>query len=273
MPTPINYIVEGQGPPVILLHGIAASLHIWEELIPPLVSAGFRLFAADLPGHGDSAKFDGPRMYHAHVVSALLERWIDGLGLSEPPLLVGHSLGGYFSLAYALQHPDRLRGLVLVDPFYSPGQLSPVLRLVNQRPRFGVVILRWMPAWMISTAIRLDPSSAMRGAPCLQRQKALDYLRASPLILHTSGTSLDLTPRLGSISTRTMVIWGERDLTLRPSSFPRLVRLLPNAVGRPIPRCGHLPHLVRPQLVAPLVVDFFNGVRKEFYPGLDAAPG
>lgn len=146
--SPINFIVEGQGPPIVLLHGIAASLHIWEALIPPLASAGFRLFAADLPGHGDSAKFDGPRMYHARAVSALIGRWIDDLGLSEPPLLVGHSLGGYFSLIYALQHPDRLR-------------------VLNRRPKFSVKILRMLPDWMIYTAIRLDPSSSIRAEPRL----------------------------------------------------------------------------------------------------------
>ena len=255
---PIHFIVEGQGPPVILLHGIAASLHIWQALIPSLASAGYQLYAADLPGHGDSAKFDGPHMYHSKMVSALLEDWIDGLGLAEPPLLVGHSLGGYFSLVYALQHPERLRGLVLVDPFFSHKQLSPFLRLVSRRPRLGVKMVRLLPAWLVTTAIHLDPSSAIRGAPRLERQKASDYMRASPLILHTPGTMLDLTPHLASISTRTLVIWGKRDHTLRPSSFPRLVRMLPNAVGRPIPRCGHLPHLVKADLVAPMLVEFFH---------------
>lgn len=258
--TPINFIVEGQGPPVILLHGIAASLHIWERLIPFLASAGFRLFAADLPGHGDSAKFDGPHMAHSGVISAIIESWIDELGLSEPPLLVGHSLGGYFAMTYALQHPNRLRGLVLVDPFYSPYQLPLVERMLTSFPKIGVITLGLISEWMIYAFIRLDPRNPIRTSPLLQRQKVSDYTRASPLILYTPRTIIDLTPHLASISTRTLVIWGNKDRTLHPSSFPRLVRLLPNAVGQAIVGCGHLPHLITPHLVAPLLLKFFNHV-------------
>jgi pimeloyl-ACP methyl ester carboxylesterase len=72
----------------------------------------------------------------------------------------------------------------------------------------------------------------------------------------------DLTPRLPEIRPQTLVIWGEKDLTLNPKSFPRLARRLPNAVGIPVAGSKHQPHIARPLLVNRLVLDFLAG--KEF---------
>jgi pimeloyl-ACP methyl ester carboxylesterase len=101
----INYVSYGEGPPVILIHGMAASLQDWDEFIPSLVSRGYRAIALDLPGHGESVKPEEPQHYHVDALYATLRDWIGSLHLEGPPLLVGHSLGGYLSLAYA-RHPE-----------------------------------------------------------------------------------------------------------------------------------------------------------------------
>lgn len=254
----LNYTTAGEGPPVILIHGIAASLNDWDDLTPWLASSGYRTYAVDLPGHGDSAKPGSPQLYHSQFVYTRLEAWIDSLGLDQPPFLVGHSMGGYIGLKYAIHHPDGLRGLVLLDPFYSPNQLSPVLRLLNQRPGLGARALRAVPEWLIHTAMVLDPTNPRGFASTSRRRTASDLKRASPYIFHTTHTVRDLSPYLPQLQAKTLVIWGDKDLTLRPASFSHLVKILPNAVGQPILGCGHLPHIAHPNLVASLVLEFLR---------------
>ena len=78
----INYTVHGDGAPVILIHGMAASLYDWEALMPALAASGYRAYALDLPGHGESAKPDDPGYYNAQSVYNQVNAWIESLGLT-----------------------------------------------------------------------------------------------------------------------------------------------------------------------------------------------
>ena len=68
-----NFIVKGEGPPVVLIHGLAASLHDWDCLAPELAEAGYQAFALDLLGHGDTIKPTKASDYHIKVVYRHLE--------------------------------------------------------------------------------------------------------------------------------------------------------------------------------------------------------
>src|SRR5271157_245859 len=114
----VNFISQGKGAPVIMIHGLAASLHDWDFLFPDLIAGGYAGYTLDLLGHGDSAKPDS-RAYHIDWLLAHFIEWVDSLHLAEPAVLIGHSLGGYMALEYARRFPNRTRGLILVDPFYS----------------------------------------------------------------------------------------------------------------------------------------------------------
>ncbi|HEX7973039.1 MAG TPA: alpha/beta hydrolase [Anaerolineales bacterium] len=254
----LNYTSVGEGIPVILIHGIAASLYDWDGLTPSLASSGYRTIAVDLPGHGDSAKPDSPQLYHSQSVYTELEDWIDSLGLEQAPYLIGHSMGGYIGLKFGLRHPDSLRGLVLLDPFYSPSQLSSIMRLLNKRPGLGARALRAVPEWLIHVAMFLDPTNPGGFSSATRRRTVADLKRASPYIFHTTRTVRDLSPQLPALKAKTLVIWGDKDLTLRPASFLHLVHMLPHAAGRSIPGCGHQPHIAHPDLVASMVLEFLQ---------------
>jgi pimeloyl-ACP methyl ester carboxylesterase len=262
----LNYITEGAGPPAILVHGLAASLYDWEVLVPELVSYGYRSFAVDLFGHGDSPKPDQPELYTASTLYQTLEDWIESLEASPPYLLVGHSLGGYLVLKYGLSHPGKVGAMVLIDPLFCPRQLSPVLRLFNRRPTIGMKALQAVPLKILDTVLGWDPINLAQFSPHARRQIALDYKRASPYIMNIPHTVPDLSPRLNEVKPATLVIWGDRDLTLNPASFPDLVEGLPNAAGHPIQACGHQPHIGKPVLVNRLIVDFLNAWRPQLVP-------
>jgi pimeloyl-ACP methyl ester carboxylesterase len=252
----INFIHRGEGPPVILVHGIAASLSDWDYLVPALVGKGFQTLALDLLGHGDSLKPEENSHYHSDSLYLHLVAWIRNLNLSQPPILVGHSLGGFLCMKYALEQAEAIQKLVLIDPFYSLKQLSPVVRMVNRHPEWGENALRRAPDWLINAVIGWDFDSARNFSVRKRLQVAEDYKRASPKILHTVNTVGDLSTELSRVRCPTLVLWGERDHTLKPESFPRLVEELPCAIGHSISSCGHQPHIGKPEIVNQIVLDF-----------------
>lgn len=244
-----NSIQVGEGVPAIMVHGLAASLHDWDALLPALASAGFSAYALDLLGHGESYK---PRQFEQYTSNAVFEHmraWIDSLLLAQPAVLIGHSLGGYLVLQYALLHPERVRALVLVNPFYTQEQLPPALRVFLRHPLINTTLIERTPYWLFRLLI--DVSSLQFGSSnesihtlpeAVRIQTALDYKRAAPGIYNIPRTLRDLTRELPRVQQPTLVIWGARDQTINPKTFPELVDKLPNAHGEVMPNCGHVPH-------------------------------
>jgi len=256
----VNYIAQGDGPPVIMIHGIAASLYDWKHMISDLASQGYRAYALDLLGHGDSIKPDNPDEYHVETLYTHFESWVRELNFDTQPVLVGHSLGGYLSLLYALRYPGKVRGLVLIDPFYTPLQLSPFLRFARTRPKLGSKALTIASEWLIHTILGWDSETAKRLTPEARQQIAADYKRSSPNFVYITKELSDLTPNLPQVNTPTQVIWGERDRTLSPTTFSRLAETMPNASSYMVPNCGHQPHIGKPELVNSLTLHFLDSL-------------
>ncbi|HMV98387.1 MAG TPA: alpha/beta hydrolase, partial [Anaerolineales bacterium] len=141
----VNYVQQGRGAPVILTHGLAASLHDWDDLLPELAASGYAGFALDLLGHGESYKPVNHQDYSFDHVYDHYSAWVNSLNQTEPMILIGHSLGGGLSLQYTLQHPERVRALVLVNPFYDIHQLPPVLRLAFRRKLINTSLIDRTP--------------------------------------------------------------------------------------------------------------------------------
>lgn len=252
---------------MVLIHGIAASLYDWVNMMPELAAHGYHAYALDLLGHGESYKPGDPQEYHVEALFRHFTNWVAQLGLNTPLLLVGHSLGGYLSLQFALRFPARVRGLVLIDPFYDIKQLSPWLRLVRRRPHLGAKAMQAVPEWLINFILGWDPSSSADFSPLARQQIANDYKRASPHFVYITRDIPPLTPSLHQVEVPTLVIWGEHDNTLRPETFKCLAERLPRATSHPIPECGHQPHIGKPALVNQLVLDFLTRI-----PTVDPAP-
>lgn len=255
-----NYVLHGKpgGRPVILIHGVAASLYDWASLGPALGQRGYCAYALDLLGHGESAKPAEPSCYHVEAIYTHLIAWIDSLGLDQPALLVGHSLGGYLSILYAQRAPQQVAGLALINPLYTPAQLSPLLEVVRRRPDLSARLVRKTPLWLIDLALGWDPINGAIFDPQARKQIAYDYKRASPNFVRIAIDIPDLTPQLGEVYQPTLLVYGNLDMTLAPRSFRRLARLLPHAQSARIKGSGHQPHIGYPQRVNRVVMDFFE---------------
>ena len=266
---PTHYQIQGSGDPVILIHGLAASLNDWSHLLPELATNGYRGYALDLLGHGESFKPASREAYRFESLYQYFKEWVDSLALHQAPILIGHSLGGSVSLKYALDQPEGVRSMVLIDPLYRFDQLSPIVRLVNDNPGISEKALSFAPNWLIRMVMSLSTKIAGNVPKITMDRIAEDYERAAPQIVYLIQGVPDLTAELHQIYTPTLVIWGARDSTLKPDSFVELVDKLPNAKGLPIPKCGHQPHLENPKLVNAKILEFLKAAQTRF----DVRPG
>src|SRR5207245_3775331 len=101
---------EGDGVPVVLVHGFGADLNTW-MFTQPALAEGRRVIALDLPGHGGSAK----QIDHADAagLAALIGHALEALGIARTHL-VGHSMGGGIAIAFAMRQPERVATLTLI---------------------------------------------------------------------------------------------------------------------------------------------------------------
>lgn len=261
IPKAANYVQQGTGTPVILIHGLAASLHDWDDLIPGLAANGYACYAPDLLGHGDSPKLDS-RTYHMDWILEHFFHWVKSLRLTEPAILIGHSLGGHIALEYARRVSAWTRGLILVNPFYSRSQLPFLIR--NAYDHTGELVFPRIPRRMFQFFVNVSSFAMGHSVGALRSlsdrtraQTILDYKRTAPGVYYIPNAIADLTQHLHEINTQTLVIWGDQDKTLSPASFSRLVNALPKGRGEVI-HAGHVPHQSHTEVFNPIVMKFLK---------------
>ncbi len=119
----LNVIRKGEGSPIVFLHGLGMSASTWDA-VAELLSDRHTVLSVDLPGHGGSPAPEDP---DAFTRDAALTDLDDVLAtLDAPPILVGHSLGGYLALAHAATRPEASRGIVVLNT--GPGFRDPEKR-------------------------------------------------------------------------------------------------------------------------------------------------
>ena len=117
----MHVVDEGEGAPVLLLHGEPTSSYLWRNVIPPLVAIGYRAIAPDLIGFGRSDKPEdvGWYSYDRHVAS--IEQLVGALGLDGITLVV-HDWGGPIGLRFAVEHEELVDRLVILDTGIGGGR-------------------------------------------------------------------------------------------------------------------------------------------------------
>jgi pimeloyl-ACP methyl ester carboxylesterase len=243
----LHFTCRGAGAPtVVFTHGLAASGHTWEAQVAALAPR-HRVLTWDLRGHGRSA----PRPEPCSIadLAADLAAVLDAAGVARA-VVVGHSAGGVVAMRFALDHPQRLAGLVLVGTasecnekarqFYTElADLAESRGMDPVRRRLGVS----------AEQARQAPTDAATFAPVA---RAMASLNAAPL-----------TPRLGEIRCPTQVIVGEKDF-LGAGGSVKLQRGIAGAGLAIVPGRGH--GLVLED------AEGFNRMLVEFVAGLAVAP-
>jgi len=254
--TRVRVLGFGQGPPVLLLHGVTQSAAVWAPLVGEL--AGYRLHAVDLPGHGLSDPTEYRRgAVRSHTVD-LIDDLFEALGLDTAPV-VSHSLGGMFALWHAAARPGPIASLVVLgDPAVAfPGvkvrmPLSPMTV-----PVLGPLMLR-SPGPRAMYRRLLAQGLGGQGAEAVS-DELLDALRFAvrrPGNARTVGALMHaingfrrprpesvMTPdELGRVDASTLFVWGTDDPYLSPEGGRPSIERMPLAGLLEVPG-GHAPWL------------------------------
>jgi len=250
-----HYRIEGEGPTVILVHGVMASLHTWDGWVEQLKSS-FRLIRLDLPGFGLSDPLTEPHHYTPEYSIEMFDKLRAAFGV-ERASLVGNSLGGFLSWFYAAHHPDRVDKLILIDPIAYPQALPSVIAFASL-PGIGEIARHWAPRLLVERNVRQvygDPSAVkdeivdryyelmMHGA---NRRSMVEYFRR----IREFAKSTQIAPVVQKIQTPTLLMWGEKDRWVPPRLIENWKRDVKQLEVKVYPGAGHVPMEEFPELTA-----------------------
>jgi pimeloyl-ACP methyl ester carboxylesterase len=261
----IAYDVSGEGPLIVLSHGIGDRRQVFRFLAPELVRAGFRVAAADMRGHGESSTGDWKSISRTDVAGDLVAL-IRHLG-GGPAVIVGHSLSGGAATIAAATAPDLVSGVVEVGPFtrkvqYSVGGLVRIRRYRRATLLLGgVMALRSLRMWMSYLDVAYpekpadyDPYMARLRAKLSEPGRMAEFLK-------TMKTSpVDAGAALPSITCPALVIMGDEDPDWADprAEADGIVAEMPTGLGAVamIKGAGHYPHAQSADEVGGLIASF-----------------
>lgn len=251
-------IDTGNGTPVVFIHGIGASLYGWRYQLAPLVAAGYRVVAFDNRGFGFSDK--PAHGYSNAAYSHLIVSLLDSLGIASA-VLVGHSMGGAIAAEVAIAHPDRVRGMVLIDAAGFGIRWPGVLKMARW-PLLGAVMTTFRGRWITGRIVRstfADPGK-VTAADVDQYYAPVpdpDYGRALRGVLREFRFDT-LGGRLGSVQTPTLILWGDADRWIALGDGSRFARELPRSEFVVLERTGHDAPEESPDQVNPVLLGFLK---------------
>ncbi len=272
----VHYVEAGEGPVVLLLHGLGSSLVTWYCNVDHLAEAGFRVIALDLPGYGDSDK-PGHLNYDAMSAAQFLYDFTESLGIDRLSL-VGSSAGGLIVALFALEFPERVEKLGMVGAGGLGKRVSWILRVMTlpgvgelfYHPRFN----EWFG--ISQRVFYRAPDFFGEILPEIMRTRHLPGARSAMLRSLRSGVNFfglrnksNLLPRLRESAVPMMLVWGENDPVIPVSVAAEAREALPEGTVYTVPECGHWPHMEKADLFNGMITSFL----REGVPHGLAAPG
>ncbi len=262
----IAYLDCGEGPPVILVHGLGGSMWQWEYQQSAL-AASRRVITLDLLGSGLSDKPD--IAYHPDQIVGFFRKFMDQLGI-ERAALVGNSMGAGVAIAMALVHPDRVDRLVLIGGMPQGVRekvRSPLIRraLDSRAPTWLVRLGNWLVGRSFTEKLLrqvvhdpgvLTPLVIERSYQSRKRPGLIPPLMtlARNLPLWEEGFAL----KLHEIRQPTLVVWGAEDHIFPLEVGRELQEMIPGSSLAVIPEAGHIPQWERPEAVNPILIEFLK---------------
>lgn len=271
--TEIHYLMAGgaQGAPVVLLHGGGTdhAMLSWRDTLPVLVNAGYRVFAPNYPGYGDSPFGNKPVLISdlVDILGQLMDHWE-----LQQAALVGVSLGGSVALGYALQRQERVGRMILIAPYGIMDRVAfhPLSYLMVRIP--GLMSAAWTLARGSRTAARYSLNSIVynpesRTEALLEEVvEAMRTTRSNEAFAQVQrdevlwkGLKTDYTARLPEITVPVLLVQGTRDIGVPLKYVRRAAAGLPNARLEVIENAGHWVQRDYPKVFNRLMLEFLAG--------------
>jgi pimeloyl-ACP methyl ester carboxylesterase len=245
----MHYLVGGSGRPLLLVHGLGSRGEDWANLIPQLINNGNRVYALDLLGYGDSEQPRDAR-YSISQQAAMVEGFLDSQHLQQVDM-AGWSMGGWIAMQVALQQPQRIRRLVLLDSAGLRFQLSFDPALFQPASPLDLVKLEEI---LIPHPRPLPGFLAMA---MLRRGDHVGWVVRRSVQSMMTGEDL-VDGKLGALTMPVLIGWGDQDKLIPLSVGYRLHQEILQSVLDVYDGCGHLAPQDCVSQVGPSVVDFLN---------------
>jgi len=262
----IRYRTAGQGPVLLLIHGIAGSSDTWSDVLPWLAER-YRVVAPDLLGHGGSAKPRGDYSLGAYASS--IRDLLDVLGHARATV-VGHSLGGGVAMQLAYQYPERCERLVLVSSGGLGREVHPILRAA------ALPGAEWVLPLLCAAGVRTAVDGAaralarlgLRAGPDLEELwrgfASLADADGRQAFIHTLRTIVDASGQRVSAADRlylaaqvpTMLVWGDQDPMIPVAHGHAAHAAIAGSRLEVFRGTGHFPHRDQPRRFVEVLVDF-----------------
>lgn len=245
--TVVHYLEAGQGPVLILVHGLGASSESWRPAMLHLAKR-YHVIAPDLRGYGksDKPRADYSVAYHASELNS----FIDALGVKKTAL-AGNSMGGWIAALTALDHPDKVSHLVLVASAglkrdtLPPVDLNPVTREQMQ----ALLLALFADKALVTTRMIDEQWEYRREVRATVAATLASFSKAVPF----------LDGRLQDIRTPTLIVWGRQDQLIPLDQADRFAKGIPGARLVVFENTGHLPQYERPKEFYGAVKGFVTG--------------
>ncbi len=261
------YRMEGSGPPLLLIHGIAGSSRTWRDVIPRLTDR-FTVIAPDLMGHGQSEKPVGD--YSLGAFASGIRDLLEVLGIDRASV-IGQSFGGGVAMQLAYQHPERCERLVLVDSGGLGREVNWMLRfltLPGSEYVMPVIFPGFVRDWGDSLfrtingrGIRLGRVAEMWSAyaSLAEAENRQAFARTIKSVIDPGGQTVSAMDRLYLASPMpTLIIWGDRDDIIPVSHAYAAHQAMPDSQLVIIEGVGHFPQIEAPEQFVNALLDFID---------------
>ncbi|WP_224817071.1 alpha/beta fold hydrolase [Hasllibacter sp. MH4015] len=256
--TRVHYVEAGEGPPVVLIHGSSGNVNDWTFDMFARLSGNYRVIAFDRPGLGYTQMI-GPNALAADQARLLADA-AAAIG-ADAPIVVGHSYGGAIALAWALERPENVSGLLILAGASHPwdtgiGTYYTLLSHPISGPIMASLLAAWVPDSVVAANIEgvFAPQTAPDGYAehfgpglTLRRFSLLENARQRASLLPQIE---DMASRYGEITAPMEILHGDADATvgLHIHSEP-LSRAVPNGNLVVMEGVGHMPHHADPEAI------------------------
>jgi pimeloyl-ACP methyl ester carboxylesterase len=263
----ISYLTAGEGPVLLLVHGIASDNETWRASLP-LLARRARVIAPDLPGHGASGKAPGD--YSLGALASCLRDLLVKLG-HERATLVGHSLGGGVAMQFSYMFPERAERLVLISSGGLGKSVSPLLRAATLPGAELAIAATIGPVTALGRAagaavrrvgLRIAPDLGEVGrgfATLADREGRAAFLDTLRSVVNFSGQRVDASDRLYlAVGMPTLLLWGEHDTIIPVAHGRRAQERMPGSRLVTFADSGHFPQIDDPYHFAATVLEFLE---------------
>ncbi|CAB4733271.1 unannotated protein [freshwater metagenome] len=269
------FVKVGQGPALLLLHGLACDHHTWDPVIDALAKR-FTVIAPDLLGHGQSAK---PRAdYSLGGYANGMRDLLTVLGIDKVTV-VGHSFGGGVAMQFAYQFPERTERMMLVASGGLGPEVTPAIRAITTPGFHQVMGLMTLPG------VRQVNTGALRALAHVPVKATHDLGEVADIvetfkdsdaraaIRHVVSAVVDWRGQIVTMADRAYlteampmcVVWGRDDQVLPVRHASNAAALAPKARIEVIPNAGHFPHKDHPQRFVKILNDFVRSTQPAAY--------